>query len=85
MPSVHKDFEVKAPTGATRPKSSVLPPGYNWLSAPVPSRVHAHVHHMARLSNMSLKEFLAWFLGTASPHPESALTASNVNENAKSQ
>lgn len=58
---------VKGAIGSTRPKSSVLPEGFNWLSLPIPREVHAHVHHMARLSNMSLKEYVAWFLRTASP------------------
>ncbi len=61
---------VKGAVGTTRPKSSVLPQGFSWLSVPIPRDVHAHVRHMAGLSNMSLKEFVAWYLRTAQPRTE---------------
>ena len=62
---------VKGPVGTTRTKSSVLPPKYSWLSLPIPKEVHAHIHHMARLSDMSLKEYVTWFLRTAVARTES--------------
>jgi hypothetical protein len=60
--------KIRGPVGMTRPKSKVLPGGFSWLSVPIPKDVHAHVRHMASLSNMSLKEYAAWFLRTAHPH-----------------
>jgi len=62
---------VKGPVGTTRNRSSVLPPQYSWLSLPIPKEVHAHIHHMARLSDMSLKEYVTWFLRTAVVRTES--------------
>lgn len=61
---------VRGPVGTTRPNSKVLPGGFSWLSVPIPREVHAHVRHMAGLSNMSLKEYVAWFLRTAHPRNE---------------
>lgn len=58
---------VKGAVGTTRPKSSVLSEEFSWLNAPIPKAVHAHVKNMACLSNMSLKEYVAWFLRTAHP------------------
>lgn len=65
---------VKGAVGMTRPKSSVLPEGFSWFQAPIPKAVHAHVKHMAGLSNMSLKEYVAWFLRTAYPRTEEDLS-----------
>lgn len=59
------------PAGSTRPKSSVLPQGYNWLNVPIPSAVLNHIHNQARQSNMSLKNYLACFLMEARPVRES--------------
>ena len=59
------------PTRRTKPKSSVLPAGFNWLNVPIPSGVLNHVHNQARLSNMSLKNYLACFLAEARPVEES--------------
>lgn len=61
---------IKGPVGVTRPRSSVLPEGFSWLSVPIPKSVHAHARHMASLSNMSLKEYVAWYLRTATPRTE---------------
>ncbi|WP_437191090.1 hypothetical protein [Planctomicrobium sp. SH527] len=65
---------VKGAVGTTRPKSSVLPEGFKWLNVPIPKAVHAHAHYMAGLSNMSLKEYVAWFLRTARPCTEADLS-----------
>ncbi|HWL10210.1 MAG TPA: hypothetical protein VNQ76_17525 [Planctomicrobium sp.] len=54
--------------GRQRPQSRLLPEGHRWLSSPIPDDVHAHVHHQARLSNMNLKDYLAWFLRSAKPY-----------------
>lgn len=67
MRSVPTDCSIKGPVGSTRPNSSVLPKEFSWLNVPIPKAVHAHVKFMASLSNMSLKEYLAWFLRTAQP------------------
>ena len=58
------------PVGRRKPRSKVLPKDYNWLSVPIPSAVHNHVHIQARQSNMSLKDYLAWFLSEARPYEE---------------
>lgn len=56
-----------AETSKQRPQSRLLPAGYRWLSSPIPGDVHAHVHHQARLSDMTLKEYLACVLRIARP------------------
>lgn len=65
------DADEARPVGRRKPKSKVLPKNYNWLSVPIPSTVHNHVHIQARQSNMSLKDYLAWFLTEAHPYEES--------------
>lgn len=64
------DADDARPVGRRKPRSKVLPKDYNWLSVPVPSAVHNHVHIQARQSNMSLKDYLAWFLTEARPYEE---------------
>ena len=49
------DTDDPRPVRRRKPRSKVLPKDYNWLSVPVPSQVHNHVHIQARQSNMSLK------------------------------
>lgn len=61
---------IKGAVGETRPKSSVLPKGFSWLSVPIPKAVHNHARHMAGISNMSLKEYVAWYLKKAIPRSE---------------
>lgn len=65
---------VRGPVGTTRPHSSVLPEGFKWLNVPIPKDVHAHAHYMAGLSNMSLKEYVTWFLRTARPCTQADLS-----------
>jgi hypothetical protein len=64
------DANDARPVGRRKPRSKVLPKDYNWLSVPIPSAVHNHVHIQARQSNMSLKDYLAWFLTEARPYEE---------------
>lgn len=64
------DTDEARPVGRRKRKSCVLPKGYNWLSVPIPSEVHNHIHNQARQSNMSLKDYLAWFLTEARPYEE---------------
>ncbi len=64
------DADDARPVGRRKPKSKVLPKDYNWLSVPIPSSVHNHVHIQARHSDMSLKDYLAWFLTEARPYEE---------------
>ncbi|QDT29879.1 hypothetical protein Enr10x_52360 [Gimesia panareensis] len=71
---------VKGAVGTTRPQSCVLPTGFSWLSVPIPREVHAHARHMACLSNMSLKEYVAWFLRTAQPYTEVDLMPDKPDE-----
>lgn len=61
---------VPGPTGKTRRRSSVLPEGFSWLCVPIPKSVHARIRYLAGLSNMSLKEYMTWFLQTAQPAVE---------------
>ena len=67
---ITQDTADSRPVGRRKPKSSILPKGYNWLSVPIPSEVHNHIHNQARQSNMSLKDYLAWFLTEARPYEE---------------
>ena len=65
---------IKGAVGTKRPDSMVLQKEFSWLSVPIPKAVHTHVKHMAGLSNMSLKEYVAWFLRTARPCTEKDLS-----------
>ncbi len=80
MKEKHAKSTVKGAVGTTRPQSCVLPTGFSWLSVPIPREVHAHARHMACLSNMSLKEYVAWFLRTARPRTEDTTISDKSDE-----
>ncbi len=41
--------------------SKVLPPGYSWLSVPLPTKTLNNLNIMARMSNLSLRKYMERF------------------------
>jgi hypothetical protein len=67
--------------GQGRKRSTVLPPGYSWLSVPVPTEALDHLHIQARRSGgLSFQEFMAKFCMEAFPYSKEDSDASIAPE-----
>jgi hypothetical protein len=47
--------------GQSRRRSTVLPPGYSWLSVPIPTEALDSLHIAARRSGMPFQEYMRRF------------------------
>ena len=57
------------PVGQRRRKSKVLPPGYSWLSVPIPTKGLDNLHVHARQSGMTFEEYMGRFCFESFPYP----------------
>jgi hypothetical protein len=62
--------------------SKVLPPGYSWLSVPLPTDTLNNLKIQALLSKMSLREYLEHFCQEAFPCNASTESKAEVPEQA---
>ena len=51
--------------------SKVLPPGYSWLSVPLPTQTLNNLNINARMSNLSLREYMERFCAESIDYPPS--------------
>ena len=58
----------RRPVGRGRRKSKVLPPGYSWLSVPIPTEGLDNLHITARQSGMTFEEYMGKFCFEALPY-----------------
>jgi len=68
--------------GQRRKRSKVLPPGYSWLSVPIPTETADHLHIQARSSGMPFQEYMARFCLEAFPYSREDSGTATIPETA---
>ena len=53
--------EASKALGQGRKRSLVLPPGYSWLSVPIPTEALDHLHIQARISGRTWRQYMSRF------------------------
>ncbi len=62
--------------------SRVLPPGYSWLSVPLPTQTLNNLNIMARMSNLSLRSYMERFCAEAVDYPPTMSSPGGTPEHA---